>query len=101
MSYEKSGFLILGITDHGRKFRPSDWIERIATVFAHFDARQRLRYNAMVTPVCYKEERCLFLDKNLESLAPESYKFVMDFANSNQLQIIDLNPAPVELKFVA
>jgi hypothetical protein len=101
MSIEKSGFLILGVTDNGHKFRPSDWIERIATVFASFDVQQRLRYNPMVTPVRHNEQQCLFLDKNLEGIEPAGYKFVMDFAYSNHLQIVDLNPAPVELQFVA
>ena len=62
MARKRTGHFIFGITQNGNKFRPSDWVERIAAVFASFDASQRLRYDPMVMPVRYDGMPCLFVD---------------------------------------
>lgn len=87
MSEEKAGHLILGITQKGNKFRPSDWVERIAAVFGSFDASKRLRYHSMVRPAIFEGLRCLFVAGSLAIIDPAGYDFVMGFASSNQLQI--------------
>jgi hypothetical protein len=87
MSREIVGHYILGITTNGNKFRPSDWIERIASVFASFGIDQRLRYNPLVIPARTDGMPCLFVASSLASEDPTAYRFVMDFANSYQLQV--------------
>ena len=106
MSLEKSGYLILGILNNGNKFRPSDWIERIASIFGNFDSRQRLRYHPMVAPARLNGQSGLFVDSNLVDSDSAAYHFIMDFAHNNQLQIIAINQpdiprSPVELQKVA
>ena len=105
MSPEKSGYLILGILTNGKKFRPSDWIQRIAASFATFD-RKRLRYHPMLAPARHDDQSGLFVDSELMLSDPGIYDFVMDFAHHNHLQIIAINQpdmptSPIELQKVA
>ena len=105
MTKEKAGHFIFGITQSGSKFRPSDWVERIAAVFASFDA-QRLCYNPMVRPAKYDGLYCLFVAGALAMIDPAAYDFIMQFAMSNHLQIkeigqVVLNQTPADLSNVA
>lgn len=87
MASEVVGHFVLGMTKNGNKFRPSDWIERIASVFASFGADQRLRYNPLIMPASVDDMPCLFVASSLASADPAAYRFVMEFANSYQLQV--------------
>jgi hypothetical protein len=87
MTQEQTGYCILGITRNGNRFRPSDWVERIATAFASFGSSQRLHYNNLIRPSVYDGLRCLFVATSLAVIDPAGFDFVMDFANSNQLQV--------------
>lgn len=87
MTIEKAGYFIVGFTRQGNRFRPSDWAERIASVFAHFDAHRRLRYNPLVMPVLRAGVYGLFVASSLANLDPGGFQFVMEFADSHQLQI--------------
>ena len=71
-------------------------MERIASVFASYDARQRLHYSNMVRPSVYEGLRCLFVAGSLAMLDPAAYSFVMEFASSNHLQIIEIAQAIAE-----
>jgi hypothetical protein len=99
MSYEEEGYLIVGVAPNGNTFRPSDWVERIATLYARFDANQRIYYNPMVKPVHAEGRRCLFVARALAEQNPVAYGFIMDFADSNHLQV--LSTAPEALSNVA
>ena len=92
------GYLISGINSYGVKFRPSDWIERIASTFASFDERQRLQYLPNLTPRMHGGEWCLFVANELATLNPAAFEFIMNFVSSNQLKITTLehgfNPEP-------
>jgi hypothetical protein len=86
MMIETAGYFIVGLTKNGNKFRPSDWVERIAGSFASFDVDQRLRYNPLIMPVQRDGLSGLFVADSLASRNPAGYQFVMEFANSHQLQ---------------
>ena len=90
---EKSDHFILGVTQKGNKFRPSDWVDRIAAVFAEFDYRQRLCYHRLVHPSIHQGLRCLFVAGSLAMVDPAAYGFVMEFASSNHLQIVEIAQA--------
>ena len=92
MARKRTGHFIFGITQNGNKFRPSDWVERIAAVFASFDASQRLRYDPMVMPVRYDGMPCLFVDGDFAANNPAGCKFITEFVRSNQLQIKSTAP---------
>jgi len=82
-------WVIRGVTDDGKKLRPSDWIERISSTLASFGTDQRLHYSNAVAPCMIDGEKCLVVARNLNELNPEAYEFVMGFAKSNQLSIVE------------
>ncbi|MFK5915745.1 MAG: DUF3579 domain-containing protein [Woeseiaceae bacterium] len=80
-------WVIRGVTEDGKKLRPSDWIERISSTLASFGSDQRLKYSNAVAPCVIDGEKCLVVARNLGEINPEAYDFVMGFAKSNQLSI--------------
>lgn len=86
MSNEEK-WVIRGVTEEGKKLRPSDWIERISSTLASFGQDQRLHYSNAVAPCMIDGEKCLVVARNLNAINPEAYDFVMGFAKSNQLCI--------------
>ena len=80
-------WVIRGVTEDGKKLRPSDWIERISSTLASFGTDQRLQYSNAVAPCVIDGEKCLVVARNLNDINPKAYDFVMGFAKSNQLTI--------------
>ena len=84
---DTENWVIRGVTDDGRKLRPSDWIERLSSTLASFGEDQRLQYSKAVAPCTIDGEKCLVVARNLQDINPVAYDFVMGFAKSNQLSI--------------
>jgi len=103
MELEEAGKYIFGINENGNKFRPSDWVERIASTLGNYDASRRLRYNPYVIPTKLDGQYCLFVADILAAINPPAYQFVMDFVASNRLRVKgSFTPEPdMELQFVA
>ena len=80
-------WVIRGVTEEGKKLRPSDWIERISSTLASFGTDQRLHYSNAVAPCMIDGEKCLVVARNLNEINPDAYNFIMGFAKSNQLCI--------------
>ncbi|WP_321323863.1 DUF3579 domain-containing protein [Thiomicrorhabdus sp.] len=86
-------YIIEGVTEDGRKFRPSDWIDRISSMGASYDM-QRLVYSDMLHPELYEGQKCLMIDMALEQENPGMFRYVMNFVKSNGLkmtQVCDLD----------
>jgi hypothetical protein len=81
--------LIHSVAEGGRRFRPSDWVERISSSVARFGADRRLRYHTLVHPVVLNGEKCLFVSADLERHDPQLYRHIMSFARNNRLQVED------------
>lgn len=79
--------VIEGRSADNRRFRPSDWSERLASNFACFGTDHRLRYSPSVFPVLIDGVPSLMVAKNLEQTDPRAYAFVMQFAVENNLCI--------------
>lgn len=97
--------LILGLTHEGRRFRPSDWAERLAGVMAQFrpqgaaHAQRHLCYSPFCMPTKVDGVSAVVLSRDLRAVEPMAYDFVLSFARDNNLQtveacIIDLPGAP-------
>jgi hypothetical protein len=86
-----TSYIIVGLTNDGKKFRPSDWAERLACVFSTFGPDKRLKYSPHVTPGNYNREKVVFLDGRLYDLDPKAYRFALNFAKDNNLQLIEGN----------
>ena len=89
MSME-NGYFVTGFTRNNKKFRPSDWAERTASVCGYFDKNCRLHYNPMLRPIKHNGLAGLYIAFELKRLNPDAYQFAMDFALINQLQIMDI-----------
>ena len=87
MTIKRKGHYIFGITQNGNKFRPSDWIERIASVFASYDHDNRLRYSPLVMPAFYEDMPCLFVDSLFAAKNPSGCQYILEFVMSNRLQV--------------
>jgi hypothetical protein len=81
--------LILGVTESGEKFRPSDWAERISGCLLDFSQR-RPRYSPLLQPLSYEGYRCLVIDPRLSESNPLVFQSILDFAKSNHLLISEL-----------
>jgi len=81
-------WLILGVTPNGRTFRPSDWAERLCGALASHDNKGRWVYSNHAQPVIHQGQVGVRVKAALENLNPNAYKFIMGFANDNQLKVI-------------
>jgi len=88
MTTPHSSFIIVGVTTAGLKFRPSDWAERLCGVLSVFGAEKRMRYSPYVGPRTYKGEKAVFVDGRLYEIEPMAYRFVLHFAQDNDLQMV-------------
>ena len=87
MGKDNAKLVIESVVEDGRKFRPSDWIERISTVTATFGADHRLHYADEVQPRMINGEKCLVVDKSLEQRDPVAYQYILQFARMNRLRM--------------
>lgn len=81
--------IIHGTTSNGKVFRPSDWAERLCGILSSFNKGNRLSYHEWVRPILIDKVRCVAIDIKLESINPAMFRFLMDFAADNDLQIMN------------
>lgn len=81
--------IIKGVTTAGRKFRPSDWAERLSSVMSTFGADNRVSYSPYVRPVTIDGINCVIVSKKLQEVDQRAYQFVMGFAQDNELTVLD------------
>ncbi|MEZ0601655.1 DUF3579 domain-containing protein [Paraburkholderia sp. IW21] len=96
-------YFIQGITSTGRKFRPSDWSERLAGVMSCFGpspgGRGRnayLQYSLYVRPTMLGDLKCVILDSRLRDIEPMAFDFVLNFAKDNDLVVTEACELPPE-----
>lgn len=84
---EHCRYIIESYTEDGRKFRPSDWIDRIASLDASYGAFQRLVYSDLLYPELYQGQKTLIIDTALEEANPVLFAYVMNFVKTNGLKM--------------
>ncbi len=77
---------IVGKTNNGNAFRPSDWADRLCGHLSTFRNR-RIYYSPLLKPAVIEGIKCVIVDASLEELHPKVYQMVMDFCRTNSLQI--------------
>jgi hypothetical protein len=88
-------FFILGITNKGKQFRPSDWAERLCGVMSCFrpegsgGRNAHLKFSPYVHPTVVNGVKAVVVDNALQTAEPLAYHFVVNFAKDNDLQVID------------
>jgi len=85
--------IIQGITEDGRKFRPSDWAERMSGMLSSFGDDHRIHYSPQLRPISLDGIKSIAIDTDLSNSQPQIYKQIMEFAKRNMLRIVDA-PAP-------
>lgn len=81
--------VIRGLTNAGKKFRPSDWAERLCGVFGSVGPDNRTRYSPYISPITREGMYCVVVNRKLEAEDPMAFRFLMDFARDNDLQVVD------------
>jgi len=86
---DTAGFdvVIWGITLAGRKFRPSDWSDRLAGLTSAFGDDHKLSYSPFVRPISVGSAKAVIVAHELEALEPRLFRFFLGFAHDNELQI--------------
>lgn len=80
-------YIIEGYTEEGKKFRPSDWIDRISSMMASYGASHRLVFSELLHPELYQGQKCLIIDTQLEDVNPAMFEYVMQFVKDNNLKM--------------
>jgi len=80
--------IIQGITEDGRKFRPSDWAERMSGMLSTFGDDHRIHYSPLLRPISVDGVKCIAIDTSLKITQPGTYHQIMEFAKRNQLSIV-------------
>lgn len=83
--------IIKGMTEDGRKFRPSDWAERMCGALCTFGRDHRINYSPLLHPTTIDGIKCIEVDVRVEENNPEMFSYIMGFARSNQLSVINRN----------
>lgn len=89
MDREPQPLIIQGITLSGKAFRPSDWAERLCGVLSTMPFLQKMRYSPHVRPILMDGVRCVYVSGELQALEPRVFRFLMDFARDNELEVVD------------
>ena len=86
MANQSDMLVIESVREDGRKFRPSDWIERISANMGTFGPDHRLHYSPNVQPKMIAGEKCLVVNQVLQQQDPDAYGYIIRFAKSNGLR---------------
>lgn len=88
MNQKIQDFVIIGVTREGKRFRPSDWADRLCGIMSAFGADHRMKYSPYVRPGSRPNgDKTVRVDARLHDVEPLAYKFLVNFANDNDLQV--------------
>ncbi len=92
-------YFIQGVTKNGRKFRPSDWAERLAGVMSAYGPGAKgpnayLQYSRYVRPVLIGDLKVVIVDSRLRDIEPMAFDFCMNFAKDNDLVVTEACELP-------
>jgi len=79
--------VIQGVTKSGHPFRPGDWAERLCGMMSVFGADRHLTYSPYLKPIIVAGVRCVVVDVRLEDMDPVAFRFLLDFAQDNELKL--------------
>lgn len=90
--------IVESVTLEGRKFRPSDWIDRLCDSLTTYGEGRRVarasyrghERRARHIPFLWAQmidgAKCLVVNLKLREANPPAYNFIMDFVKDNQLR---------------
>ena len=86
--------IIEGKTHSGRKFRPSDWAERMSGALSTFGTDHRIRYSPLLQPLTIDGVKCVALDPKMQDQFPEMFHYIMNWADGNDLVVSEDDTVP-------
>lgn len=96
LNQQNNKIFIQGITNKGKKFRPSDWAERLCCSVSCFTPEgQGIKNNICgifspyAVPVFIGDTQFVMVDKKLMDFELNAFNFLMDFAKDNDLPILE------------
>jgi hypothetical protein len=96
MNKKHEEIFIQSQTKDGKPFRPSDWVDRMCSSFASFGVDRKLRYSPYLKPEIIDGTRCLAVDMRLKDTNPDGFEELMQFANENNLSVINEEGSQIE-----
>jgi hypothetical protein len=92
--------IILGRTQGGKTFQPSDWAERLAGVMSSFrpggvQPSSHLSYSPWCIPTVIDGIKAVVVNGQLRDLEPMAWDFVINFAKDNHLQLTENVAVPI------
>lgn len=78
--------VLIGQTKEGKKFRPSDWAERMCGALCTFRNR-RIYYSPLLRPAIRDGIKCVIIADTLINKHPGIHQQILDFAKTNALTI--------------
>ena len=97
MNQDIRDFVIIGVTHAGRRFRPSDWSDRLCSTMSAFGTDRRMQYSPYVQPGNSEEgHKTVNVKARLYDLEPMAYNFLVRFAHDNDLVLRYAGDPPPE-----
>ncbi|RMG55521.1 MAG: DUF3579 domain-containing protein [Gammaproteobacteria bacterium] len=90
MSDYNEKVVIKGVTRDGRRFRPSDWAQRLTNAVASIGPNNRIIYHPNVSMAMIEGVSAVVIDRSMRASDPRLFEFLIDFARSNDLQVENL-----------
>jgi len=93
MSEHSSGsqpIILLGKTECGGKFRPSDWAQRLTISVSTVGPRRNIVSHPRVHMAMYEGLPSVVVDRVLKEENLMMFEFFINFAKGNKLQILNL-----------
>jgi hypothetical protein len=86
--------VILGVTQSGQTFRPSDWAERLAGVISSIRPEpaapgDHFSYSPWCVPNSLQGQKCVIVHPDIRAANVMAWDFLMGFARDNDLQVLD------------
>lgn len=78
--------IIVGVTEDGKKFRPSDWAERMCGNLCTFRNR-RIIYSPLLRPAIRDGYKSVIISNQLSLEHPNLFQELMEFAKTNRLVV--------------
>jgi len=85
--FNQPPIVIYGITRSGRKFRPSDWAQRLTTAVASSGPGRHIRFHPQVRMATLDGINCVVIARQLAQQEPQLFQFLLRFGEDNQLRI--------------
>jgi hypothetical protein len=82
-------WIILGIDQDEKRFRPSDWASRVCELACNIQNNRIVQYSDDLRPIRYNGQTAVYVDIDLKMDRTQIWEQVMSFANLHQLKVIE------------